>query len=47
MGTETYEWRMISPTISMHDFKKKEKTEGMHTAKTDDCILKTANRTEI
>ena len=38
---------MISPTISMHDFKKKKKTEDIHTTKTDDCILKTDNRTEI
>ena len=38
---------MISPIISMRDFKKKEKTEDMHTTKTDDCILKTDNRTEI
>ena len=34
---------MISPIISMRDFKKKEKTEDMHTTKTDDCILKTDN----
>ena len=38
---------MISPTIRMHDFKKKENTEDMRTTKTDDCILKTDNRTEI
>ena len=46
-GPDTYEWRMISPTISKQDSKTKEKKEDMRTTKSDDCLLKTDNRTEI
>ena len=38
---------MISPIISMHGFKKKEKMEDMCITKTNDCILKRDNGTEI